>query len=226
MSVSSAPDLAPESAADVPPAVRDAASFAVATGATPAQMADLEAFRALLADWNGRMNLVGPSALTEFWGRHAYDSAQLIDLAPKALTWADLGAGAGFPGIVLAILLKGRPGARVHLMESVAKRCRFLEAVVEALALPAQVHCARAEDLKLTVDIVTARACAPFTRLLEFARPYMDRGAAGLFLKGRGIEAELHEALASWTFEASLTPSRSDPSGRIVMIRRADHVRR
>ena len=214
------------SAESAPSAVRDAEAFAVAVGATPAQTADLEAFRALLAQWNGRMNLVGPSALQAFWGRHAYDSAQLIDLAPGALTWADLGAGAGFPGIVLAILLKGRPGARVHLVESVAKRCRFLEAAVESLDLPAEVHCARAESLRLTVDIVTARACAPLTRLLEFAKPYMDRGAAGLFLKGRGIEAEVREALASWTFEATLTPSRSDPSGRIVTIRRADHVQR
>jgi len=223
MSVSPAPDLA---ATTADPAVSDAASFAAATGATPAQIADLEAFRALLADWNGRMNLVGPSALTDFWGRHAYDSAQLLDLAPKALVWADLGAGAGFPGLVLAILLKGRPGARMHLVESVAKRCRFLEAVVQALDLPAEVHCARAEDLKLTVDIVAARACAPLARLLEFAKPYMDRGAVGLFLKGRGIEAEVREALASWTFEATLTPSRSDRSGRIVTIRRAGHVQR
>jgi 16S rRNA (guanine527-N7)-methyltransferase len=224
MSALAASDLAaPDAAA---PAVGDAASFAAATGATPAQMADLEAFRALLVEWNGRINLVGPSAIADFWGRHVFDSAQLLDLAPKALTWADLGAGAGFPGIVLAVLLEGRPGARVHLVESVAKRCRFLEAVVDALALPAQVHCARAEDLKLTVDIVTARACAPLTRLLEFAKPYLDRGAVGLFLKGRGIEAEVHEALASWTFETTVAPSRSDPSGRIVSIKRVEHVRR
>jgi len=226
MSALSAPDLADAAADPASPAVTDAASFAAATGATPAQMADLEAFRALLVEWSGRINLVGPSALAEFWRRHAYDSAQLLDLAPEALTWADLGAGAGFPGLVLAILLKGRPGARVHLVESVAKRCRFLEAVVETLSLPAEVHCARAEDLKLTVDIVAARACAPLARLLEFAKPYLDRGGVGLFLKGRGIEAEVREALASWTFEATLTPSRSDPSGRIVTIRRADHVQR
>src|ERR1700728_2337035 len=85
-----------------------AAEFQARLGATPAQMADLEAFRATLADWNTRMNLVGPSALAEFWGRHAYDSAQLLPLEPEALRWADLGAGAGFPGIVLAILLKSK----------------------------------------------------------------------------------------------------------------------
>jgi hypothetical protein len=108
-----------------------AAEFQAATGATAAQMADLEAFRAALADWNTRMNLVGPSALAEFWLRHAYDSAQLLKLEPEALRWADLGAGAGFPGLVLAIFLKGRPGATVWpsaagfwKKSSPASRCR------------------------------------------------------------------------------------------------------
>ena len=206
--------------------VRDAATFQAATSATPAQMADLEAFRVLLADWNTRMNLVGPSALAEFWGRHAWDSAQLLELAPDALTWADLGAGAGFPGIVLAILLKGRPDARVHLVESMAKRCRFLDAVVEALALPAEVHQARAEALSLKVDIVAARACAPASRLFEFAWPYLRKGARGLFLKGQDVEAELADATTYWVFKAQLHPSRSGPTGQILELKRLARARR
>ena len=212
--------------ADAGPEVVDAASFARAVAATPEQMADLEAFRLMLEDWNGRMNLVGPSALAAFWGRHAYDSAQLLALETDALTWADLGAGAGFPGIVLAILLKGRPGARVHLVESMAKRCGFLVAVVEALNLPAEVHNCRAEDLSLTVDIVTARACAPMTRLLEFAWPYVRKGATGLFLKGQDVEAELAEATRYWRFRAKLLPSRSDASGRVVRVKALGYVTR
>ena len=204
--------------------VTDASTFQAATAATPAQMADLEAFRALLEDWNGRMNLVGPSALAAFWGRHAYDSAQLLVLAPAALTWADLGAGAGFPGIVLAIFLKSRPGAMVHLVESVAKRCRFLETVIQALALPARVHNARAETLSLKVDIVTARACAPLSRLLEFAWPYQRKGATGLFLKGQDVEAELAEATRYWDFYAQLWPSRSGPSGQVLEVKRLRRV--
>ena len=180
----------------------------------------------MLADWNGRMNLVGPSAIAEFWGRHAYDSAQLINIEPDALTWADLGAGAGFPGIVLAILLKNRPGARVHLVESMIKRCAFLTAVVEALNLPAEVHNCRAEDLSLTVDIVTARACAPMTRLLEFAWPYVRKGATGLFLKGQDVEAELAEATRCWRFRAKLLPSRSGAAGRIVRVKALGYVSR
>lgn len=201
--------------------VTDAASFQVATEATPAQMVDLERFRELLADANTRMNLVGPSALAEFWPRHAWDSAQLLKLAPGALTWADLGAGAGFPGLVLAILLKSRQGARVHLVESVGKRCRFLERVVIELDLPAEVHNARAGDLSVTVDCVTARACAPMSRLLDYAAPFLRRGATGLFLKGRGVQTELGDAAKVWTYNFELRPSLSDSAGRIVVVKGA-----
>jgi 16S rRNA (guanine527-N7)-methyltransferase len=207
-------------------AVTDAESFAAAIGANSAQMADLDRFRGLLSDWNEKMNLVGPSALEAFWGRHAYDSAQLLALAPEARTWADLGAGAGFPGLVLAILLKGQDGGRVHLVESMTKRCRFLEAVTGELELPATVHNARAESLSLPVDIVTARACAPLPRLLEFAWPWLRKGATGLFLKGQDIESELTEATRSWDFDVERMPSLSDPSGQIIRIGRLRRARR
>jgi 16S rRNA (guanine527-N7)-methyltransferase len=201
-----------------PVSVTDAASFAALTGATPAQMADLERLKAMLEDWNQRLNLVSAGSLAGFWPRHAYDSAQLLSLAPDATVWVDIGAGAGFPGLVLAILLKGQPGAKVHLVESLAKKCRFLEAVVEALSLPAEVHNARAELLGLKADVVTARAVAPLAKLLEFARPYMARGAVGLFLKGQGAEAEIAEARKAWRFACVASPSLSDPGGRVLRV--------
>jgi 16S rRNA (guanine527-N7)-methyltransferase len=203
----------------------DARAFQAATGASEAALADLEAFRALLEEWNGRMNLVGPSAMGEFWLRHAYDSAQLLALDPEALTWADLGSGAGFPGLVLAILLKGRPGVHVHLVESQAKRCRFLSHVVDQLSLPATVHNARAEDLSLKVDVVTARACAPLVRLLGYAWPYLKCGARAAFLKGQDVEVEVQEATRYWKFEAQLRPSLTHPQGRIVQVKRAYRVK-
>jgi 16S rRNA (guanine527-N7)-methyltransferase len=203
-----------------------AAQIRGALGATPAQMADLEAFRLLLAQWNEDMNLVGPSALAEFWTRHVYDSAQLLALAPDARIWADLGAGAGFPGIVLAILLKDAPGAHVHLVESMAKRCRFLATVAEALALPATVHNARAEDLTIKVDVVTARACAPLVKLLGYAQPYLERGAVGLFLKGQDVVSELTEATKYWKFEVQSTASLSHPEGRILQVKGLKRVRK
>ena len=194
-------------------------AFASLTGASERALADLAAYRDLLADWNQRMNLVGPATLPDFWSRHALDSAQLLPLAPGALTWADLGTGAGLPGVVLAILGRDRPGFHVHLVESMAKRCRFLESVVGQLGLPASVHNARAEDLDLTVDIVTSRACAPLVRLLGYARPYFRRGAMGLFLKGQDVVAEIEDATRSWDFEVEILPSLSDDRGRILRIR-------
>lgn len=216
-------------AAPAPPdaarAVATAADFAAAAGANAAQMADLQAYLARLTDANQVMNLVGPATLGIFWSRHAWDSAQLLDLAPEARTWADLGAGAGLPGVVLAILLKGRPGAHVHLIDSMTKRCRFLGEVVQGLGLPASVHNARAEDLGIKVDVVTARACAPLPKLLGFARPYLARGAKGLFLKGQDVEAEIAEAARFGAKGLALAPSRSDPRGRIVIVEPARHGR-
>jgi len=193
--------------------------FQTLTGATPAQIADLETFIERLTGANAVMNLVGPDTLPEVWNRHIWDSAQLLELAPAARTWADLGAGAGFPGVVLAILLKGRPGAHVWLIDSLGKRCRFLQTVVDELALPATVINGRAEEQALKVDVVTARAVAPMEKLLGYAQPYLQRGAQGLFLKGEKAEAELIEARKVWHFDSDLSVSRSDPRGRIVSVR-------
>lgn len=194
-------------------------AFRARASASAEQIADLEAFRLRLVEANAVMNLVGPDSLPDFWNRHVWDSAQLLDLASEAKTWADLGAGAGFPGLVLSIMLKGREGAHVWLIDSLAKRCRFLQEVVDALSLPATVIVGRAEAQSVTCDIVTARAVAPMEKLLGYAQPYFQRGAQGLFLKGERAESELIEARKSWHFEAELAPSQSDVRGRIVTIR-------
>lgn len=194
-------------------------AFRARANASAEQIADLEAFRLRLVEANTVMNLVGPDSLPDFWNRHVWDSAQLLDLAPEAKTWADLGAGAGFPGLVLSIMLKGRDGAHVWLIDSLAKRCRFLREVVDALSLPATVTVGRAEAQSVMCDIVTARAVAPMEKLLGYAQPYFQRGAQGLFLKGERAESELIEARKYWHFEAELAPSQSDVRGRIVTIR-------
>ncbi len=201
------------------------AVFQQKTQATTEQMADLEAFRLRLAEANEVMNLVGPDSLPDFWNRHAWDSAQLLTHAPDALTWADLGAGAGFPGVVLTILLKGREGAHVWLIDSLGKRCRFLQEIVNSLGLPATVLNGRAEEQRVRCDIVTARAVAPMDKLLGYAQPYFERGAQGLFLKGEKAESELLEARKSWHFQAELVPSQSDARGRIVTVRSLKRAR-
>ena len=197
----------------------DAAAFQALRGATPAQMSDLETLIERLTAANAVMNLIGPDTLPDVWNRHILDSAQLLDLAPGAATWADLGAGAGFPGLVLAILLKGRADSHVWLIDSLGKRCRFLQEVVDGLSLRATVVNGRAEDQRIKVDVVTARALAPMDRLLGYAQPYLQRGAQGLFLKGEKAEVELIEARKVWQFDSSLSVSRSDPRGRIVSVR-------
>lgn len=197
----------------------DAAQFQSMRAATPAQMADLETLIERLTAANAVMNLIGPDTLPDVWNRHIFDSAQLLDLVPEAATWADLGAGAGFPGLVLAILLKDRADSHVWLVDSLGKRCRFLQEVVDALSLRATVVNGRAEEQRIKVDVVTARALAPMDRLLGYAQPYLQRGAQGLFLKGEKAEVELIEARKVWQFDSNLSVSRSDPRGRIVSVR-------
>ena len=208
-------------AAALAPRAWTSSDFEVETKATSTQMGDLESLYAFLADYSPSMNLVGPSALAEFWLRHAYDSAQLLHVEQSAIRWADVGAGAGFPGLVLAILLKRRAGAQVHLIESMGKRVRFLDHVAGALDLPVQVHHSRAERLHSLqgVQVVTARACAPFPRLFGYVAGLLAGDALGLFFKGRAVEEELTAARRSWAFTSELVESRSDPAGRLVRIR-------
>lgn len=203
----------------------DAAAFQAEFNATPAQMGDLERFVVKLTEANAVMNLIGPDTLPDIWSRHFRDSAQLLSMAPDAKSWADLGAGAGFPGVVLAIMLKTDPKSHVWLIDSLGKRCRFLQEVVDALSLRATVINGRAEDNVVTVHVVTARAVAPMEKLLGYAQPYLQRGAQGLFLKGEKAEVEVAEARKVWQFKSDLTVSRSDPRGRIVSVRGISRVK-
>src|ERR1041384_7167898 len=185
----------------------------------------LEQFVDLLLRWQRSTNLVAASTIPGLWTRHVADSLQLLFLAPDARRWADLGAGGGFPGLVIACAVAETPGAQVHLVESVQKKAAFLRAVATELSLPAIVHATRIEDFVSATtqrfDVVTARALAPLDRLIGYAIPLLKRGAVGLFPKGQDVEAELTQASKSWTIEADLVPSRTDPRGRIVRVWRA-----
>ena len=187
----------------------------------------LVTFRRLLAEASERMNLIGPNELDLFWSRHVLDSAQLLKFAPEAKRWADLGAGAGFPGLVIASFQADVPEAAVHLVEATGKKAKFLDAVVAELALPAKVFNARIEAFGAgegRYDVVTARALAPLPRLIAYAKPILDRGAIGLFPKGANLDAELAAAsnvLNGGAYRADVLESLSDPRGRIVRITRA-----
>ena len=187
--------------------------------------ARLDRFVALLIRRQKTLNLVAASTLPQIWTRHIADSLQLLGLAPQALKWIDLGAGGGFPGLVIASALAETSGAQVHLVESKQKKAAFLRDVAAALSLPAIVHTRRIEefvaDNTQSFDVVTARALAPLDKLLGYAIPLLKTGAVGLFPKGRDVGAELTQASKSWRIESELIPSKTDPHGRIVLVRRA-----
>ncbi len=192
-------------------------------------MEALETHRLLLADWSTRMNLMGPKELEpeRYWRRHVLDSAQLLQIAPRAVRWVDFGSGAGFPGLIIACLLKTTPGATVHLVEATGKKARFLDEAVRLIGLPARAFNVRVEDFRAgegVYDVVTARALAPLPRILEHAKPILDRGAQGLFHKGADFDAELaaaNDALIGGAYQADVLESLSDPRGRILRIRKA-----
>jgi len=197
----------------------------------------LRTYLALLEKWQRSINLVGRQTLQDPWRRHFLDSAQLHPLilehrnragdddvtrsAPSPPVVVDLGSGAGFPGLVLAILGQ----LRVHLMESDRRKCAFLQEVVRATESDATIHPLRIEQVDppailgaALADCVTARACAPLDRLLGLAQPFLSRNGFCLFLKGRTVTEELTVAQKSWKINHALLDSASDAEGKILKI--------
>jgi 16S rRNA (guanine527-N7)-methyltransferase len=187
--------------------------------------ARLDRFVELLLRWQKAVQLVAPSTIPKLWTRHIADSLQLLELAPDAKVWADLGSGGGFPGLVIAIALAGQPGAVVHLIESDSRKAAFLREAVRITGAPAKVYGERvesaAERIAGNAQIVTARALAPLARILELAAPLLSAGAKGIFLKGQDVVGELTEAAKSWNISARTVSSRIDSRGNIVMVERA-----
>lgn len=192
--------------------------FREQAGVSRETLARLKAYAGLLIDWNARHNLVAKSTLPDLWQRHMWDSAQLAALIPpEAKTLADLGSGAGFPGLVLAVL---RPELAVTLHEATTKKCAFLAAAAQHMGLKVAIQNARMEDLPPKVfDVVTARACAPLPQLLDYAYRFTGPNSVCLFLKGQNVGSELTDAHKYWNMKASQTPSLTDPSGAIVSVR-------
>ncbi len=174
-----------------------------------------------LARWQAIKNLVGPATLDEVWSRHIADSLQLLHLAPLARTWLDLGSGAGFPGLVIAIAGAER-GLAVDLVESNDRKCAFLRHVARVTDAPARIHAARLEavipDFVGRADVVSARALASLDQLLAWTEPLLTTGTVGLFPKGRDVASELTTARRSWTFQADILPSRTDSAAGIVRV--------
>lgn len=172
----------------------------------------------LLRRWQKAINLVGPATLKDPWCRHFLDSAQLRPHIPAAArSLLDIGSGAGFPGLVLAIL--GVPG--VSLVESDGRKCAFLREVARQTGTAVTIRNARLEALAGDIappDVITARAVASFDLLLEMTKLYITPKTVCLFLKGRQADAEIAEARRRWRFELEKIPSETDPSGVILRV--------
>jgi 16S rRNA (guanine527-N7)-methyltransferase len=200
--------------------------FAALSHVSRETLARLKLHADMLVDWNARQNLVSAGSLADLWRRHFWDSAQLVPYVPiSASSLVDLGSGAGFPGLVIAEILRERPGFRVVLYEATAKKCRFLEAVAERLNLRIEVRQGRIEDAAPEIfDVITARACAPMAKLLAYAQRFWGKDSVALLLKGQNVEVELTESHKSWRIGPIRHQSRSDSSGVILEIRELHRV--
>ena len=186
---------------------------------SPTVQSKLDTYVALLEEWQNKMNLVSDSTLPVVWTRHVLDSAQIEQyLKPSDKVILDLGSGAGFPALVLAILDEAK-NRTVHLVESDGKKCSFLQAVAEACGLQVVIHNERIE--KMTVfkaDVITARALAALDKLVNYAKPFIGEQTRCLFLKGKKADEELKLCAKKFVFTVEKHPSITSDEGRILCL--------
>ena len=202
------------------------ADFAVVFDVSRETLDRLAIYEALLRQWQKAVNLVAPSTLDAVWHRHFADSAQIVRLAPHARSWTDLGSGAGFPGLVVAILLAegASDPAGITLVESDSRKCAFLREVARKTGIAVDILSTRIEQAAThtnlgSPEVVSARALAPLDRLLGLAAPLFTPSTVGVFLKGRDAAAEVETAAKAWTFAVEMVPSITEASGRVVVVR-------
>jgi len=189
-------------------------------------MARLDGFATLLRDENERQNLVSRASLDQLWLRHIADSAQLVSFAPsRQASWVDLGAGAGFPGLVVAVL----HGGPVALVEERRLRAEFLHRAAETLGVRVEILHMRVERVPpRRFDVISARAVAPLARLLDLGTGLSTTNSVWILPKGRNAETELAALDSSWQGDFRLEPSVTDPQARIIVakgVRRKDRSR-
>jgi len=210
-------------------------SVVIKENASPTEVADsfnvsresfekLQGYADLLGKWQKQINLVGPREMPRLWSRHIADALQLTELISEDISCAvDLGAGAGIPGLIVAIALESR-GFHIHLVESNGKKAAFLRAALRELELSGYVHCARIESLYgeqwiQGIQMVFARALAPLPKLLDLAVPFVEKGGKMLFMKGLDVDSELTETTKYWNIGYEKYPSRTHAGGCILNIK-------
>ena len=224
-------------------------AFSGAFNVSHETLAKFVTYATLLTKWQKTINLVAPSTLDVIWHRHFADSAQLVPLALDALAasgaaprpsirWVDLGSGAGFPGMVAALMLSNAastsgeaevnqhrlPSPHVTLIESDQRKSAFLREVARKCSMPVEILSIRIESAAtqsklVRPHVVSARALAPLDKLLHLAAPLFVSETIGLFLKGREAEREVDGARQHWDFGCELRPSLTDAAGRVVVVR-------
>jgi 16S rRNA (guanine527-N7)-methyltransferase len=194
--------------------VKDELERASGRGVSRETIARLGDFVALLTDENNRQNLVSASTLGSIWQRHIIDSAQLVRFEPHhGASWLDVGSGAGLPGIVIACLVDGP----ITLMEPRKLRADFLHRATESLGLNAQIVCNKVERASGHFDVITARAVAPLSRLLEISQHLSTRKSVWVLPKGRSAAAELAEAQRAWQGAFHVERSVTDADSSIIV---------
>ncbi len=181
----------------------------------------LEAYATLLQKWSGTINLVSKNSLTDLWTRHFLDSAQIFTLKNKEVGhWVDIGSGGGFPGMVCATLAAQlAPKMRFTLVESDKRKAVFLQTVNRMLALNVTVLSDRIEELSpLKAEVLSARALAPLSSLLEHAEIHLKENGQALFMKGASFRRERDEALETWQFQSDEYPSITDSAAVILSL--------
>ncbi len=200
------------------PAQMTPRDFRQATGIDNQTLERFQAYAELLVKWQARINLVGSATLPDLWRRHFLDSAQLYPLLPPGTrVLVDLGSGAGFPGLVLALL--GVPN--VHLMESDHRKASFLREAARLTKAPVTLHTTRIEALTpFPADVITSRALAPLPRLLGLGAPFLKKTGIFLLLKGKNVDLELTDSQKIWNMAVQRVQSVTNPSGAIVRLER------
>lgn len=183
---------------------------------------DLLMFEQLVIKWQAKINLVANGSLNTIWQRHILDSVQLYQYGQNANVWFDIGSGGGFPGIVIAILMKQKGQGEMRLIESNNKKASFLRTVIAHLALPAQVYHERIEVSALqniTPDVVSARALASLNELFDLTKIWLtNEKSYGLFQKGKFYKDEIAEARLSWSFDIETFQSVIDDQSVVLKV--------
>lgn len=184
-------------------------------------LSDLKSYQSLLVEWQTKFNLVSNSSLPDAWNRHFLDSAQLIKYVPEAAqSMIDFGSGAGFPGLVLAVMVKNRtPYLKITLVESIKKKTLFLNEVANRLKLQVRIVNERIENLpKQKFDMITSRAMCSLDKLLNYAFPFCHKQTTCLFPKGAKWQEEITQAAKQFTFDYKVVDSLLSQEGKILII--------